>query len=403
MNKTFLAIVFFALYASSGFAQDRVANWIADIDYLADELPKKHINLFHTISRDDFAAGVEKLKVSLDQLDDSRITMQIMKLVASVGDGHTALSPDVKILNFLQLQFDWFKDGLFITATAPGLRQHFGGRITKFGEMQVDKVLKDAAKYLSHDNEYQLKSQVTRTLGFAEALVVLGAWSGVKSGSITYEKGGNTQTVLCSTMPYIEAQKTKWESRKGDQSMYAQKYNFDHWNDWLADSKTLYFKYNRCKNAKAFNKLVNGTAGFVAQNDVQRFVLDLRDNGGGNSVIFYPLYRYLADHPTLSEKGKLFVVIGRRTFSSAVLNAMLMKKTNAIFVGEPTGGKPNHFGEVKIMTLPNSKLRVQYSTKYFTQVLGSDPPAVMPDVTVELTFDDWNEGRDPVLETILKN
>ena len=39
--------------------------------------------------------------------------------------------------------------------------------------------------------------------------------------------------------------------------------------------------------------------------------------------------------------------------------------TEAIFIGEPTGGRPNHFGEVKSFNLPNSGLSVRYSTKYF--------------------------------------
>ena len=81
---------------------------------------------------------------------------------------------------------------------------------------------------------------------------------------------------------------------------------------------------------------------------------------------------------------------------------MEMKTTAAQFVGEPSGGKPNHFGEIRSFTLPNSKLKAQYSTKYFVRIPDGDPPAVMPDIVIEPTFDDWYSGRDPVLEKILQ-
>lgn len=78
----------------------------------------------------------------------------------------------------------------------------------------------------------------------------------------------------------------------------------------------------------------------------------------------------------------------------------LKKKTEAVFYGEPTGGKPNHYGEIETLTLPYLKLGVSYSTKYFQFVEGDDP-CLTPDVLVELTLDDYRALRDPVLDAIL--
>jgi len=38
---------------------------------------------------------------------------------------------------------------------------------------------------------------------------------------------------------------------------------------------------------------------------------------------------------------------------------------HAILVGEPTGNKPNHYGQQQNFELPNSRLMVHYSTKHF--------------------------------------
>ncbi|HEX4568373.1 MAG TPA: hypothetical protein VH138_17185 [Vicinamibacterales bacterium] len=55
-------------------------------------------------------------------------------------------------------------------------------------------------------------------------------------------------------------------------------------------------------------------------------------------------------------------MIGGATFSAAIENAMeLREKLHATLVGEPTGGRPNIYGNPKTLTLPNSQLKVQYS------------------------------------------
>ncbi len=66
----------------------------------------------------------------------------------------------------------------------------------------------------------------------------------------------------------------------------------------------------------------------------------------------------MAGRGGIDQRGKIFVVIGRRTFSSGLLNAHdLAARTRAILIGEPTGGKPNSYGEVESFTLPRSGLR----------------------------------------------
>jgi len=79
----------------------------------------------------------------------------------------------------------------------------------------------------------------------------------------------------------------------------------------------------------------------------------------------------------------------------------LHQDTNAILIGEPTGGKPNHYGEVRYFNLPNVGLLVQYSTRYWLNYPGSDPLTLEPDITAVATIDDLLAGRDPALETVL--
>ena len=91
------------------------------------------------------------------------------------------------------------------------------------------------------------------------------------------------------------------------------------------------------------------------------------------------------------------------TNSSAMMNAIhLEQQTEVLTVGEPTGGKPNSFGEIRTFSLPNSDLTVRYSTKYF-RILPelASAPSFEPEVEVRLTSREFFAGADPVMDWIM--
>jgi C-terminal processing protease CtpA/Prc len=152
---------------------------------------------------------------------------------------------------------------------------------------------------------------------------------------------------------------------------------------------------------KPFPVFIKEVFACADQNPVERFIIDIRNNGGGNSSIFTPMLQELKRREALNHKDRLFVIIGRRTFSSAVLNAIqLRNQTQAVFVGEPSGGRPNHFGEVRMFMLKHSRLPVTYSTNYFT-TSQEDTDSFYPDIPVELSIQDFLNHHDPVIEKIL--
>src|SRR5262249_41353861 len=103
----------------------------------------------------------------------------------------------------------------------------------------------------------------------------------------------------------------------------------------------------------------------------QRLILDIRGNGGGNNYLNPPLMPALIARPPFHHTGSRFVIADRGTFSAAVsLASDLERETNALFVGEPTGGAPNSPGDPAHVTLPASGLIVRISTVFWQ---GSDP------------------------------
>jgi C-terminal processing protease CtpA/Prc len=173
-----------------------------------------------------------------------------------------------------------------------------------------------------------------------------------------------------------------------------------YWSATIPGTNILYIQYSECVDAPdlPMKDFARKMAEFIDQLKIEKVIVDLRFNGGGNSEVARPLIDVLKNNKQINQKGNLFVLIGRGTFSSAVINAQQLRtETAATLVGEGTGQKPNHYGEMKTLHLKNSGLPVTYSTKYF-KFTEKDEPSMMPDVAVTASSEDFFSGRDPGIE-----
>jgi hypothetical protein len=177
------------------------------------------------------------------------------------------------------------------------------------------------------------------------------------------------------------------------------------WFAYLGPARALYVQFNEVgdKPDQTVAQFADSMFAFARAHPVDRLVLDLRLNGGGNGELNRPLVLGLIRADSLRGRGHLFVLIGRRTFSAAqFLVSDIERWTDAIFVGEPTASRGNQYGDSYRIRLPNSGVTVRVSTLYWQL---SDPrdlrPWTPPEVAAELTFDDYRRNRDPALEAAL--
>lgn len=381
--------------------------WRQDLNYLANELPRLHKDLFFQLPEEDFRQEVSRLDQTIPSLTRVETILGIARLVAMVGDSHTRLEMPQKAMNFHLYPLDmyWFKDGLYVMRTTPEYRRALGAQLVKIGSSDVESVAIRAKELIAHENQAMLKLNTPRYLILAEVLQAQGVLPTAEKGQFTFQDAeGRPFEMEVTPLLGSEVGELVSADEAATKPMYRQKPEVAYWFQYLEDSRTLYVQYNQCREieGQSFKDFSKQVLSFVDAHTVDRFVLDLRHNGGGNSTIAEPLIAGIKQRPGINRKGHLFVIVGRSTFSSAILNALQLKnETEAIFVGEPTAGKPNHYGEVKSLTLPNSGLKVSYSTKYF-QYAKEDTPSFEPDHLVELEAADVLAGRDPALEIILQ-
>jgi hypothetical protein len=77
------------------------------------------------------------------------------------------------------------------------------------------------------------------------------------------------------------------------------------------------------------------------------------------------------------------------------------RETEAILVGEPTGGRPNGYQENHLFTLPVSKLRASCSMLRYRFQPGSEIDAVLPDQRIDPDWQLFGAGKDAAIQWIL--
>lgn len=389
-------------------AATREGRWRQDIQYFATNLKCLHKDPFRFASEAAFDNGVAALDAAVDRLEDHELIVGLARLAAHIGDLHTAIRLDGRAdFHWHPVVYRCFADGTFVVAVAPGFEDLLGSRLLAIEDRPLDEVWAAVATVVSHENDATLNVYVPRYLRCGEVLHALGLTSDRQKARLTLAgPDGMVRTVVLEART-PEAMPTWVELhayRAVEPPWYLRNREQYYWYVYIAEHRTLYCAYNACRAMKSrpFLAFASEVLRFLDRHPVEKFVLDLRNNGGGNSALAWPLLLGLEWRPKINRRGHLFCLIGNRTMSSGALNALdLKRRSRVLLVGEPTGQKPNSFGELRTFSLPNSGLVVSYSTKFFRVYKDQDPASYMPDLVVTTTFADYAAGRDPVLEAVL--
>lgn len=370
----------------------RVHGMQDDLAELATQIARHHPGAFAKIKEADWRLAVDDLDQRIPNLDDPHLIAGFERIVAMIGDAHTRLF--VPHTHTLPLRFLWFDDGVVVAGANADASWAIGKKVVAVGHRSIENAVATLAGLLPSENDADMKDEVMALLADQDALagtdLVLG-----DDATFTLEGGKELRVAPGGPTPPLALPKTKPLHLQGPTQLA-------YWNKYVDDQRLLYFQYNACADdarVGPFARFAASTLAFADQHPVDRFVIDLRSNGGGDSRIIAPLIDGLAQRPALA--GRVFVLIGRETFSSGMLNAIELKeRLGATLVGTPTGGNPNGWGEVKSFELPYSHWKGQYSTKRFSNAryTGSTVP---PDVAVRVTSDDWFSGRDPAIDAVL--
>ena len=430
-----------------------------DLSSMLETFEQVHPDLYAGSSRQTFDLAVGKLQERFAQPRTLRQAhLDLAELVALLGDAHTYLSlpdrwRDEREGARFPLRLQRQGERLLVAARAPHLDSvELGDELLEIDGRPVSELWADAIRRTSGPTDYRrsrVEASFETWLWLLEIeppfeLRLVRADSGEAYGVVT----GAAET----------------ESATG---VSASSYELR----WPADGVALIdYRSMRNDDDMSFEQFLRRSFTEIDEKGALGLIVDLRQNGGGNSSIGEQLLSYISDKPYRLASQKLYrasrqhlaftkrrlvptglrwlplqyldssmrrvraagiggmvtlggleletppenplrfsgpvcVLIGGRTFSSATMLADAIRTFDlATVVGEETGGEANHFGEIYLFRLPNSRLRVSVSSSRFLGAAGDESQrgGVQPHIVVETTAEDVRAGRDPVLERALQ-
>jgi len=270
---------------------------------------------------------------------------------------------------------------------------------------------------IGRDNEMDLKFFAPLLMVMPEVLNAVGIIPVPDETVIVVEKNGQRKSVSLKPVGQVQLMPPDtdlgWLPQVGwidardsaKQPLWLRDPQNKFWFEYLPDARAVFVQLNQIgnKDDESMESFSNRLLSFIDSNAVERVVLDLRLNRGGNGEFNRPILRALIKANKVDQKGKLFVIVGRSTWSAAqFLVNKLEDYTEAIFVGEPTGGKRNSYGDSRRITLPNSGITVRVSTLWWQEDERDRRQWKAPELAADLTFDDYRRGIDPALKTALE-
>jgi tetratricopeptide (TPR) repeat protein len=397
----------------------RTQGWLYDLDMLQWEVKRKVIRSSLDQDLPAFYAALAKLRKDIPKLSDAQIIVRLMKMFRYIGDGHSNIFLPVAKPEFkstLPLQFYLFGEGLYIIATDPKYKELLGSQVLQFEKKNVSEVIATLESLNGRDNKMNVLVRLPYLMRYPVLLKTLGLVSGeiqveLRIKSIKGEE--KTVNIIADTSQpdiwNIQPNPKTWisfpQTLKDSLPLYLKNNDKFFWFDYSPATKVVYAQVNRILNTREESLQDFGArlSAFINKNDAEKLVIDLRGNNGGNTFSGWHFVNELLYNNKINKKGHLFVITGRRTFSAAQNTATYFEHlTNAIFVGEPTGSRPNFVGDEAPIKLPYSQIQINISAVLWQSSWGVDKRIWIPPLLyTPPTFEAFKANRDVAMEAVM--
>jgi len=393
---------------------DRDSGWRTDLALLVAEIHRRS-PVAHRFTEPINSAAAE-LDRRIPELTDLQVVVELRRILTLLGDGHAWVSIDNDRKEWkreLPIRLFQFGESVHITAASREHADLVGCELLSIDGRPVRSVLDAVESATPRDNRQQLLNEAPADLRHLPILHALGIADRPDQARLQVSDDTGTRLV---TVHVVDPPERAWgqrlrmpdwdwlPDRAPNPSAYLARVGERYWFEHDAENSLIHFGFNTLVEtpdaplAEFYEKL------FAQFDEVNphRLVIDLRWNGGGNTFKAMALLSHILARPELNRPDRLFIVIGRHTFSAAQNTVtMLGLHTRATFVGEPTGSSPNFTGERIDFQLPYSKLTANVSDLYWQTSTPLDERTwIAPDLYTPPQLSDWTSGHDPALAAI---
>ncbi|WP_282038888.1 S41 family peptidase [Saccharicrinis aurantiacus] len=413
---------------------------IDDIWYLKGVLEEVHPNLYFNQSEEQFLACLSELIDKLPtQVTSDSLSQLLSPIINNFYDGHTGIWSSPKKKNVIADSYFPLKVDLssYTVCCDNKLGVEPGSKIISINGKDIDEIVKTMLPYVTGEKEYYKLAKLE-----FELPIYLWEVYGMQGD---FELQYSYEGIIYNRVIKGKQSKTFYKKYDGIEA------EFTIINE--EDSQYAYLNLSMFGYSKDYLKFFEECFTTIKANEIDKLIIDIRDNPGGNTFVSNQLLQYISQKDYISyqsilvkyskssrhfyrqyalkktylypfvmmskigwkadgiiEKqgiqnkitleddlrfnGQVFLITSNYCYSTAddFSRAFKYNKMGTI-IGEETGGMRDSYGDCIIFKLPNSKIECGCSSKYFKGLYLGDTfmDGVKPDYYLKCKYATKND------------
>ena len=389
----------------------------------------------------------------------------IQSIISLLEDGHTIVNEIYNSELLYPFQFLEDDNGIHLFAAMEKDNSHIGKQVMSLNGIKIEDVINKFCNIISAGNPYEYG---LRFLNFVNRY---STWQNVglvrSDSTLVLEFTDGTSLNLKPLDMKGQRLSNKIKPFENNPRQY-NKQPFSY--KILSEKNICYLQFDKCmdreslrsqyantnlneaqrdkleenlKKIPVFEEVLNEMFSEIENQQVKTLVIDVRYNGGGNSILcnnllsrlssksikthsityisnsssmqpdapdvikynnnFLPSYNSGDNKSTF--KGNVIFLQGKNTYSSAgILITNAVDNNIDIVVGDRSTFSPTHYGDILNWTLPNTGIQITMSSKYFIRPNEMNiANYIEPDVYIPMMCKDLIDGSDKCWEWIINN
>ncbi len=362
---------------------------IDKLNKILEIIEKNHLDFYFEHSKEELEEykkeALSKFKLE-DDYDVLYVSNYLIKKMLNNTDAHTCVNLLNTMDNLLGLRFRIIKGKLYIYQTIDGYQQYQYCEVIKINDVDIDKIISEVRNIKCSQTKTGEEFKIESALVGMDILKSLPSLdSNANEFKITVKKDDTIEEFIA---PKGRCPITNYE--------------------YSVSKDIMYIKYSRCSQSYD-NQMLDFVKNISEVKDINYYIVDLRDNTGGNNKIANPLIEFLT--------GKnVIVLIDKYVFSACRFACVKLRNIGAIFIGTDIGTTLNCFGNIPKVEFDNFSIFA--SNRYFafhpeiTFDINSketikiikdnkkyyEPIYFHPDIYVEESIEALREGKDVYMD-----